>query len=111
MRGLLALFLVMFSAMVLAGKNVSELTDLAKCSIIADGYARMYQNHVDGWSIGDQKEFLDNVLGNDDVETLNRLKREAENIYKLPVPLIFEDQKREKIDLYIRESANCLYDF
>ena len=40
-----------------------------------------------------------------------KAKREAENIYKLPVPLSFEDQKREKIDLYIRESANCLYDF
>ena len=106
------LLLVTFSTAVISNKDVNEMTDLEKCSVIADGYALMYQNHIDGWTVEDQKTFFDNVLAKDgDLESLERLKRQAETIYMLPVPKGKDAQKREKINLYIRESANCLYDF
>lgn len=106
------LLLATISTVVIAEQDVNEMTDLEKCSVIADGYARMYQNHIDGWTIEDQKFFLDSVLAKDgDIDSLERLKRQAETIYMLPVPKEKDTQKREKINLYIRESANCLYDF
>ncbi|HAV6249011.1 hypothetical protein [Acinetobacter baumannii] len=111
-RSILAILTTLFSYVIYADQDVTKMSELEKCNIIADGYALMYQNHIDGWSLEDQKEFFDNVLGDStDKATIERFKRQAETVYKLPIPTNIDEQKQEKINLYIRESANCLYDF
>ena len=55
---LIGLFLSSFSYTIYADQDVGKMSELEKCSVIADGFAQMYQNHINGWTVEDQKRSL-----------------------------------------------------